>query len=165
MRLWNHVNTLSLNNLESDWHLEMFFNEIILLGNLQNRKISNSIIPSAFITWHTVIPSWVTALSCWRGLHNSVKLWALPCRVTQDGRIIVKSYDKTWSTGDRNGNPLQYSCQETPWTVWKDRELWYHMMNLPGWKVSNMSLGWMEVAGPKQKWRLILDESNESPML
>ena len=34
------------------------------------------------------------------------------CRTTQDGRVIVKSFDKSWSTGGGNGNPLQYSCLE-----------------------------------------------------
>ena len=38
----------------------------------------------------------------------------MPCRVTQDGWVIVKSSDKTWSTGGRNGKPLQYSCLENP---------------------------------------------------
>ena len=57
-------------------------------------------------------PSWITALSWQRGLHNSMKLWAIPCRVTQDGQVIVKSSDTTWSTGGGNGNPLQYSSHE-----------------------------------------------------
>ena len=26
----------------------------------------------------------------------------------------MKSFDKTWSTGEGNGKPLQYSCLETP---------------------------------------------------
>ena len=38
----------------------------------------------------------------------------MPYRVTQDGQVIVKSFDKTWSTGGGNGNPLQYSCLENP---------------------------------------------------
>ena len=27
---------------------------------------------------------------------------------------MVERYDKTWSTGERNGKPLQYSCLENP---------------------------------------------------
>ena len=27
---------------------------------------------------------------------------------------MVESSDKTWSTGERNGKPLQYSCLEDP---------------------------------------------------
>ena len=41
-------------------------------------------------------------------------LWAMPCRATQDGQVIVESSDKMWSTGDRSGKPLQYSCLENP---------------------------------------------------
>ena len=31
-------------------------------------------------------------------------------RATQDGWVLVESSDKTWSTGEENGKPLQYSC-------------------------------------------------------
>ena len=31
-----------------------------------------------------------------------------------DGWVIVESSDKTWSTGEGNGNPLQCSCLENP---------------------------------------------------
>ena len=33
---------------------------------------------------------------------------------TQDGRVMVESYDKMWSTGEGNVEPLQYSCLENP---------------------------------------------------
>ena len=37
----------------------------------------------------------------------------MPCRATQDGRIImVESSDKMSSTGEGNGKLLQYSCIE-----------------------------------------------------
>ena len=36
----------------------------------------------------------------------------MPGRTTQDGRVIVKSFNKSWSTGGGNGNPVQYSCLE-----------------------------------------------------
>ena len=38
----------------------------------------------------------------------------MPCRATQDGRDLVESSDKMWSTGEGNGKPLQYSCLENP---------------------------------------------------
>ena len=38
----------------------------------------------------------------------------MPCRVTQDEQVMVESSDKTWSTGEGNGKPLQYSCLENP---------------------------------------------------
>ena len=33
---------------------------------------------------------------------------------TQDGRVMVERSDRMWSTGERNGKPLQYSCLENP---------------------------------------------------
>ena len=38
----------------------------------------------------------------------------MPCRATQDGLVMVKSSDKTWSTREGNGKPLQYSFLENP---------------------------------------------------
>ena len=38
----------------------------------------------------------------------------MPCRATQDGRVMVESSDKTWCTGEGTGKPLQYSCLENP---------------------------------------------------
>ena len=36
------------------------------------------------------------------------------CGATQDGRVMVERRDSTWSTGEGNGKPLQYSCLENP---------------------------------------------------
>ena len=47
-------------------------------------------------------------------MSKSMKLWAMPCRGTQDGRVMVENSDKMWSTGEGNGKPLQYSCLENP---------------------------------------------------
>ena len=38
----------------------------------------------------------------------------MPCRATQDIWVMVGSSDKTWSTGEGNGKPLQYFCLENP---------------------------------------------------
>ena len=38
----------------------------------------------------------------------------MPCRATQDSRVMVESSDEMWSTGERNGEPLQYYCLENP---------------------------------------------------
>ena len=38
----------------------------------------------------------------------------MPCRATQDRQVMVESSDKTWSTGEGNGKPLQYSYLENP---------------------------------------------------
>ena len=36
----------------------------------------------------------------------------MQCRATQDRWVMVESSDKTRSTGEGNGKPLQYSCLE-----------------------------------------------------
>ena len=43
----------------------------------------------------------------------------MPCRATQDGRVMMESSDKTWSSGEGNGKPLQYSCLENPMNIMK----------------------------------------------
>ena len=43
-----------------------------------------------------------------------MKLWAMPCRATQDQWVMVKSSDRMWSTGEENGKRLQYPCLENP---------------------------------------------------
>ena len=36
----------------------------------------------------------------------------MPCEASQDGHVMVERSDRTWSTGEGNGKPLQYSCLE-----------------------------------------------------
>ena len=67
-------------------------------------------------------PSWISALSAWRGLYNSMNLWAIPFMATQDGQVIVKSSDKMWSTGKENDKQFQYSCHENPMRQYKKAE-------------------------------------------
>ena len=38
----------------------------------------------------------------------------MPCGATQDGRIMVKTAERMFSTGEGNGKPLQCSCLENP---------------------------------------------------
>ena len=45
----------------------------------------------------TKMITWITALS------NSMKLWTMRCRATQDSWVMVDSSDKTGSTGEGNG--------------------------------------------------------------
>ena len=68
-------------------------------------------------------------------MFNSVKLRAMPCRVTQDGQVMVESSDKMWSTGEGNGKPLQYSCLENLMNSMKrqkDRTLKDELLRLIG---------------------------------
>ena len=46
----------------------------------------------------------------------------MPCRATQDGRVMVESSDKMWSTRDGKGKPLQYSCLENPMNSMKRKK-------------------------------------------
>ena len=48
-----------------------------------------------------------------------MKLWAMLCRATQDGWVMVESSDKTWPTGEGNSKPLQYSWLENPINIMK----------------------------------------------
>ena len=73
--------------------------------------------------------TWTTPLS------NSMKLWDMPWRATQDRQVMVESSDKMWSTGEGSGKPLQYSCLENPMNSrkrQKDRTLKEELPRLVG---------------------------------
>ena len=55
-------------------------------------------------------------------MSNSIKLWAMSYRATQDRWIMMGNSDKMWSTGEGNGKPLQYSCLEKPMNSMKRRK-------------------------------------------
>ena len=38
----------------------------------------------------------------------------MPYRATQDRWVMVENSDKMWSSGERSGKSLQYSCLENP---------------------------------------------------
>ena len=59
-----------------------------------------------------------------------MKLWAMLCRATQDGRDMVKSSDKMWSTGEGNGKPLQYSCLANPINSTKGKTISYQKKSI-----------------------------------
>ena len=46
----------------------------------------------------------------------------MPPRATQGGQVMVQRSDNTWSTGEGNGKPLQYSCLENPMNSMKRRK-------------------------------------------
>ena len=59
----------------------------------------------------------------------------MPCKATQDKWVMMESFDKTWSTGEGNGKPLQYSCLENPMNSMKrqkDRTLKDELSRLVG---------------------------------
>ena len=92
-----------------------------------------------------------------------MKLWAMPCRDTQDRWVIVKSSNKMRSTGERNGNLLQYSCLENTMSVWKGKKdmiVEDETPKLEGvqyttgkeWRIVTDSPNKNEVTGPKHEW-------------
>ena len=46
-------------------------------------------------------------------MSNSVKL-SHARGATQDRQVMVERSDRTWTTGEENGKPFQYSCLENP---------------------------------------------------
>ena len=92
----------------------------------------------------------------------------MPCRATQDGRVIVESYDKIWST-EGNGKPLQYSCLENPTNSMKrqkDRTLKDELPRLAGpqyatadqWRNNSRKNEEME---PKEKQHQVVDVTGD----
>ena len=98
-------------------------------------------------------------------LSNSMKLWAMPRKATQDGWVMVESYNKTWSTGEGNGKALQYSCLENPMNsmkMQKDRTLKDELPRLVGAQYATGDLWWNnsrknERMEPKQKQHPVVD--------
>ena len=89
------------------------------------------------------------------------------CRATQGGWVIAKSSDKTWSTGEGNGKPLQHSCLENPMNSMKRKKGMTVKDESPrsvgvkyatGEERRNISRR-NEEAEPKWKQRLVLDVS------
>ena len=74
---------------------------------------------------------------------------------------MVESSDKTWSIGEGNGRPLQYSCLENPMNSMKrqkDRTLKDELPRLVGAAYANGE-GWRnnEKTKPKQKQHPAVD--------
>ena len=69
----------------------------------------------------------------------------MPCRATQDRLVMVESSDKTWSIGEGNGKPLQYSCLENLMNSMKRRNDGIPKVELP------RSVGAQYAAG--DQWR------------
>ena len=91
------------------------------------------------------------------------------CRATQDGRVMVESSDKTWSTGEGNGKPLQYSCLENPMNSMKRQKDRTLKDELPGsvraqyatgdqWRNSSRKNEKME---PKEKQYPVVDVTGD----
>ena len=141
------------------------------------KSIYNEMLWSHKIRKHYPLHGLHTALLWQRGFCNSVKLWAMPCRATQDRQVIVKSSEKTWSSGEGNGKPLQYSCRENLMNNMKRQKdmttgrwaprsesVWCFQLLLLGKSVGQLLIApegsWKnEVAGPEEKQRSVVDLS------
>ena len=93
----------------------------------------------------------------------------MPCRATQDGRVMMESSDKTWSTGEGTGKPLKYSCLENPMYSMKsqnDRTLKEELPRSVGaqyatgdqWRCKSRKNERME---PKQKQHPVVDVTGD----
>ena len=93
----------------------------------------------------------------------------MPHRATQDGQVMVESSGKTWSTGEGNGKPLQYSCLENPMNSMKrqkDRTLKDELPRLVGaqyatrdqWRNNSRK---NEETEPKQKQHPVVDVTGD----
>ena len=93
----------------------------------------------------------------------------MPCTATEDGWVMVERSGKTWSTGEGNGKPLQYSGLENPMNSMKrqkDRTLKDELSRLVGaqyatgdqWRNNSRK---NEEMKPKQKQHLVVDVTGD----
>ena len=81
----------------------------------------------------------------------------------------MESSDKTWSTGEGNGNPLQYSCLENSMNSMKRQKDRTLKDELPRWVGAQYATGdqWRnnsrknEVMEPKQKQHPVVDVTGD----
>ena len=93
----------------------------------------------------------------------------LSCRATQDGWVMVERSNKTWSTGEGNGKPLQYSCLENPMNSMKRQKDRTLKDEFPRTVDAQYATGeeWRnsarknEEAEPKQKQCLVVDVTGD----
>ena len=53
--------------------------------------------------------------------------WSFSLSISPSNEYSGLISDKTWSTGEGNGKPLQYSSLRTPWTVKHKETLFYYL--------------------------------------
>ena len=93
----------------------------------------------------------------------------MPCGAIQDRRVMAETSDRMWSTGERNGKPLQYSCLENPMNSMKRQNDRILKGELPGsvgaqyapgdqWRNNSRKNEGME---PKQKQYLVVDVTGD----
>ena len=98
-------------------------------------------------------------------LSNSMKLWAMPCRATQDWWVLVERSDKMWSNGEGNGKPLRHSFLENPMNSMErqkdDTARWTPQVGRCPICYWRNSFRKNEEAEPKQKQSLVVDVTDD----
>ena len=93
----------------------------------------------------------------------------MSCGATQDRPVMVQISDKTWTTGEGYGKPLQYSCLENPMNSMKrqkDRTLKDELLRSVGaqyatrdqWRNNSRKNEGME---PEQKQYTVVDVTGD----
>ena len=98
-----------------------------------------------------------------------MKLSAMLCRATQDGRVMVESSGKILSTGEGNVKPLPYSFLENPMNSMKRQKEWTLKDELPRSLGAQYATGdqWRnnirknEGIEPKQKQHPVVDVTGD----
>ena len=93
----------------------------------------------------------------------------MPYRTTHDRGVMEESSDKTCSTGEGNGKPLQYSCLENPMNSMKRQKVRTLKDELPRSVGAQYATGvqWRnnsrknEEMEPKQKQNPIVDVTSD----
>ena len=79
-----------------------------------------------------------------------MKLWAMPYRATQDGLVMVESFDKRGPLEKEMANHFSILALRTSW---KRKKIEQWKMNSPGQEVPNMLLENSEEIIPERKKR------------
>ena len=126
---------------------------------------SQAVLPGKSHEWRSLI-----GYSLWGHKESdTTERLHFPCRATQDRWVMMESSDKTWSTGEGNGKPLQYSCLEDPMNNMKrqkDRTLKYELPTSVGAQYATGD-GWRnnsrkkEETEPKQKQHQVVDVTDD----
>ena len=99
-----------------------------------------------------------------------IYIWHIFIHLSVDGHLDyfpILANDKTLSTGEGNGKPLQYYCLENPMNMpfYKGKKIWRWKKNFPGWQAPNMLLEKGSVkneeAEPKQQQHPAVDMIND----
>ena len=97
----------------------------------------------------------------------------MPYRTTHDRGVMEESSDKTCSTGEGNGKPLQYSCLENPMNSMKRQKVRTLKDELPRSVGAQYATGvqWRnnsrknEEMEPKQKQHPVVDGTSDRSKL